>query len=158
MSTQSKCNRINWYFRNCIQLHCSRGGIKFIKLIDNIVSIEVKSNLSMYCNFLWNSKISISSWLLSIINKSIISIKNWYRSVWLNMSDYVTEIQSFKYRKSVVKCKLIIYFLSNFLINNLPPRNRQNRKMVEDIIKIIRKPVFWVLKFFWNCCCFPDNS
>ena len=47
---QSKCNRIHKYLRYYIQVHCSLGEI--IELINNIISIEKKSNSLIYCSFI----------------------------------------------------------------------------------------------------------
>lgn len=71
---QSTCNRIHQYFYNYIPFHCSLGDI--IELIDNFVSIELKSNSSIYCRFyeIVRYRLVFDYGQYSI--KSVIAIKN----------------------------------------------------------------------------------
>ena len=80
---QPKSNWIHWHFSNYIQLHCYLGEI--IEFIDNIISIKVKSNSSIYCSFYETviNQLVLDYWQYSV--KWIILIKNWSSIRWISL-------------------------------------------------------------------------
>ena len=104
-----------------------------------------------YCWFrpaadLWEFSAPLKPTYKMLDFSSVLENDPWKTELFVFMDFLKTReyVQSSEYHKSSIQSKLIIYFLMNSLINNLPPpRSQKNREIMGNIFKKVRKLVFF---------------